>query len=325
MTEFTTIPELMRDRFGRPLVVPPDGGKPVAYTRCTTFVDALEDKFNLQQWMQRMTAIGLSQRPDLMLAVSAHQDDKKALQRVCDEAKEAAAASAAATTGTALHSLTEQVDRGVKLPASLPSSAVADLDAYRAATADLKPILIEQFCVQDNLKIGGTPDRVVEYQGTRYIADLKTGDIQYGALKIAMQLAVYSQSQTYNIANAHRGEHGADTTRGIIIHLPAGTGTCSLHWVDLEAGWAAVEVARQVREKRSIKFKDIVADFGSTVVAPVDLPVLPTEPPLTELVARAANEEALRTLWADNASIWDESLTDLARRRLVELGANTGA
>jgi hypothetical protein len=40
----------------------------------------------------------------------------------------------------------------------------------------------------------------VEYGGKRYIADLKTGSIEWGTLKIAAQLAVYARSHTYDVA-----------------------------------------------------------------------------------------------------------------------------
>ena len=43
-TEFTTV-GIPRDRWGRPLVIPPGGGKKrVAYRRVTTFVGVLEDR-----------------------------------------------------------------------------------------------------------------------------------------------------------------------------------------------------------------------------------------------------------------------------------------
>jgi hypothetical protein len=148
MTIVTPPPAIPRDRYQRPLVVPVGGGKPVAYTRCTTYVDCIDDKFGLQKWMMRMTALGLASRPDLLLSVQAHRDDKGRLDKIVEAAKEAAAANAAATTGTALHALTELIDRGEDLPV-LPPETVADLEAYRAATADLKAVLIEQFCVQD--------------------------------------------------------------------------------------------------------------------------------------------------------------------------------
>ena len=44
---------VQRDRWGRPLITPPRGGKPVPYTRCTTYVDVLESTWNLMAWKQR--------------------------------------------------------------------------------------------------------------------------------------------------------------------------------------------------------------------------------------------------------------------------------
>ena len=327
MTITTPAPMLERDRWGRPLVVPPGGGDPVAYSRCTSYVDCIEDKTALDLWKQRQVALGLASRPDLLLAVSAHRDDKRALNGVCKDALEAAAASAAATRGTALHSLTEQIDRGQELPAVLPDDVVADLDAYKAATSDLTHELIEQFTVLDNLKIGGTPDRVVEYNGNRYIADLKTGSIDLGTLKIAMQLAVYSRSHTYDIATHTRGIHEADTSRGIIIHLPAGAGVATLHWVDLEAGWYAVQVAKQVREKRALKFKDLTEPFGPvTPIAPGTVPgntamtrARNAKPTLEQQIRACASADTVRALWSANAHDWTDELTAVAKTHIANL------
>ena len=45
-------------------------------------------------------ALGLSQRPDLLLGVAAARDDKRRLDQLTESAKEAAAASAAAGVTT---------------------------------------------------------------------------------------------------------------------------------------------------------------------------------------------------------------------------------
>lgn len=251
----TATAPIPRDRFGRPLVVPPGGHKAVGYTRCTTYVGCLDDTYNLSKWQQRMVAIGLADRPDLLLAVSATQrDDKSGLDRIAGQAMEAAKAGAASTTGTALHALTERIDRGEQLPI-VPAAHLDDLDAYRAATRELEPVLIEQFTVLDELRIGGTPDRVVRYRGAGYIADVKTGSIDWAAGKIAMQLAVYARSMPYDHGTGERTPYPfpVDTGRGIVIHLPAGTGKCELHWVDLDAGWNAVRLAGKVRDWRARK------------------------------------------------------------------------
>jgi hypothetical protein len=252
-------PQIPRDRWQRPLVIPRGGGAPVAYTRCTTYVGVLEDTYNLARWQQRMVALGLASRPDLLLAVSAHRDDKAQLNRICSDAQEAAAAHAAATTGTALHALTDHMDRGIPVGV-IPEAYQADLAAYEKATADLIPVEIEAFTVLDALQIGGTPDRVVEYRGARYIADVKTGSIQYGMGKIAMQLAVYSRSSLYDHVTGERSGLRVDQNNAVVIHLPAGEGRCELHWVNIAAGWEAVKLATSVRAWRARH--DLSIPFG---------------------------------------------------------------
>lgn len=326
--EITPPAVVARDRYGRPMVIPAGGGKPVAYTRCTTYVDCLEDKYGLQKWMMRMTALGLSQRPDLALAVAAHKDDKAKLDSICEDAKEAAGGSAAAGTGTALHSLTELVDRGEELPV-LPDSAKADLAAYRETMAPLKVVDMERFVVLDTHKVGGTFDRLVEFEGERYIADIKTGSIEYGALKISMQMAVYARSWLYDAATGERTAHGASTNRALIIHLPAGTGTCELVWVDIETGWEAVLLAKQVREKRSIKFKDLTVPFTGTPERPSlrlqkaaevraeDVAQLERER-LVRMIENTPDIDTLRHLWSPD---WDADLVAIATARAAELKA----
>jgi replicative DNA helicase len=175
MTELATInsdakPE--RDRYGRPRIKRPDGSA-VYYTRCTTFVGAHEDQRLLTNWKLRQSAFGLAARDDLRLAVLAHRDDKTEMDRLCSEAMDYAEAHAKATKGTAMHSICEQHDRGQDVPKGLPSDAATALAAYAAATVDLKHVHIEQMTVYDEFKVAGTPDRVVEWNGRRYIADLK--------------------------------------------------------------------------------------------------------------------------------------------------------
>lgn len=334
MTLVTPGPSIPRDRWGKPLVVPPNGGKPVAYFRCTSYIDVLDDKFNLQKWMQRMVALGLASRPDLLLSVQAHRDDKRTLDKVCEEAREAAAASAAATTGTALHALTELVDRGDTLPV-LPPAAMASLDAYAQATKDLKYTHIEQFTVQDKLKIGGTPDRIGDK-----IYDLKTGSIEWGALKIAMQLAVYAHSVTYDVASHKRSPHGASLTEGVVIHLPAvedaTEARCDLYAVNLELGWQAVMTAVDVREKRRYKFGDLMHPLGQakpvaekpevTVNSTIAAAASKTRTP-AEQVAQASTRQELEALWVGFTRMgqWDDNLTALAAKRAAEVGETTGA
>lgn len=246
--------DIDRDRFGRPLVTPPGGGKPVAYTRATTYVNALDDKEGLMRWKARMTALGVASRPDLALAIqSTDPDDKRSLDATVGQALDAARASAAATTGTALHQLTERIDEGGTLDGlALPDEHRESLDAYRRATSHLEWVAVEQFRVNDELQIGGTADRLAVVDGKTVIADVKTGKIDYPG-SFAMQLAVYAHSVPYQPDTGARGQDTppTDTERGLIIHLPAGGGDCTLYWIDLVAGWEAVQLASKVRQWRS--------------------------------------------------------------------------
>jgi hypothetical protein len=304
-------PEIRRDRWGRPLVTPPGGGKPVAYTRCTTYVGAIEETYNLSRWQQRMVALGLADRRDLLLAVAAHRDDKTKLNQVCEDALEAAKGHAAATTGTALHAITETHDRGNDV-GLLPQDAKADLAAYVAATKALKPVHIEQFMVLDNLKIGGTPDRISRYSdGKRYVTDLKTGSLDFGFLKIAAQLAVYARSTPYDVEAGKRMEpHGAELDKGLVIHLPAGSATCTLFWVDLLAGWEVVQLCKRVREKRALP--------SYALFTPLETEV-PAARPLADQITSATTPDAVRTLWRDHATEWTGELTQLAKAHISHL------
>lgn len=296
-------PQIERDRWGRPIVELPDGSKRVPYRRCTKFIDVLDDRYNLELWKQRQVADGLARRPDLVLKAAAAAGDKTELNDVTKQALEAAGSSSAATTGSAVHSLTEQIDRG--LDAMIPPTATADIDAYRAATSHLAMRLIEVFVVHDDYQIGGTFDRVVELDGRRYTADIKTGSIDYAASKIAMQLAVYSRSQLYDIRGGRRSDLDVDQQRGLVIHLPAGSGECTLHWCDLDAGWEGVQLCKQVWDWRCRK-----GLLDAAGPRPMELP---------DLIERCGDVESLRELWKTHQQVWTEAHTTAAKTHIAAL------
>jgi len=321
-------PVLERDRYGRPMVTPPDGGKKIAYTRCTTFVSALEDTFNLSKWQQRQVAIGLSMRPDLVGLAAGARHDKKALSDICEQAHQAAASSAAANTGTAIHAATEVVDRGGNM-SEVAEQYRDDVAAYLTATAGMSHPHIEQFMVLDSLKIGGTPDRVtVLPDGRKVILDLKTGSVDWGMGKIAQQLAVYSRSLVYDIETGMRHPLEVDQNIGIVAHLPAGSGQCRLIEVDIAAGWEAVQLSAQVRAWRARK--NLARDYTNPVagMAPVDdLAPLPTKEDLrlakqTEILALIHDAPDLANLngvYARYIAHWSNELTAAAAERKAAL------
>lgn len=244
-------PTIQRDRWGSPLVHPPDGGSPVGYTRCTTYVDALSDQTNLVAWKARMTAIGITMREDIALRVGALDvdEDKSELNRLCEDAARTAGSSRAAEIGTQLHEAAERFDKGT--PPGRLGKYQKHLDAYIQATQGIAWQGIEQFRVHDELQIGGTADRVAVIDNQAYIADIKTGGL-WDVGKMAMQLAVYAHSTPYNTTTNQRyqDEIPINLNQGLLIHLQEKTGTCDLYWLNLQEGWRAVGLAGQVREWR---------------------------------------------------------------------------
>ncbi len=274
MTQQATIesppPEIRRDAYGRPYVIPPGGGKPTPYTRATTVADTLDDRYNLELWKLRQCAIGLAARPDLLALVGAQRDDRGALNRICEDALAASASDERANKGTALHSFTEQIDRGLE-PFGVPATMIADLAAYVEITGRYTIRGIEQFVVCDEFKIAGTFDRIYELDGRRFVGDLKTGDgaVTYGQSSIAIQLAIYAHSQHYDPRTGERSPLDVDLDRAIVVHLPAESGLPALYEVDIAAGWEAVEHALYARKWR--KRKDLFTPVATQTGDPLDL------------------------------------------------------
>ncbi|MFI9205307.1 hypothetical protein [Streptomyces sp. NPDC053048] len=281
-----------RDGWDRPLVIPKEGGRPRALTRTTTFIDAIEDKSALAAWGRRMTLVGAARQPSILDTVRhldpEKADDKRRLNTLADRAVDLSGAHSKRERGTHLHTLSEYVDRGDPLPANASQLDLRDMSAYVGATVHFEVQAVEQFVVVPELGTGGTFDRLLSYSGPgpdgehvegRFIGDLKTGSVEYGALKMASQLAVYSRGELYDhtrspvdatdkkaLAAWKKASVPADEAAkaytplpqvsqqwGVIIHLPAGTGECTLYWVDLEIGWRAAKLARDIRQMRGVR------------------------------------------------------------------------
>lgn len=225
-----------------------------------------------------------------VLVDGAWGDFKKAVDKLAEEVFEIGGGHEAATKGTDIHALcdiadTEGIDAvGEKLQAGeITPADLADVEAYVAATKrlGLKVMAQEQVIVNDELKVAGRLDRVflaklpaiidpktgeevrpADTRAKRYIGDLKTGRIDYGAGKIAQQLRMYAASKAYDLNTHERSSHGANPTTGIVIHLPAGSATVSIQLVDLGIGQRGNKLAGEVRAFRN---------EGRKAISPVNL------------------------------------------------------
>src|SRR5690625_2555385 len=321
MTTFTQPAKTIeRDRFGRPLILQQNGtdaGKRIPYTRVTTVAGSTDDKHGLITWKSRLTALGLTQRRDLYTAIAATDpEDKRTLNRLANEAADAAGATAAATTGTAIHTFTERHDRGEPI-GHIPDEHKADLDAYAQATAGWKHLAVEQFLVNHEFKTAGTTDRGVESDEQTFTAELTTRSSVNFPLAWAIQLAIYSRSLPWDTENEVTipWDTQPNQEKGIIIHLPAGKGECSIYWVDLNAGWDAARLAFRVRQWRTNR--NLLTPFGSEPPTAPTPPVVPTETDdwLLDTIRHADSEITLNYLWNTNAHQWADHHTEAAKAR----------
>jgi len=210
----------------------------------------------------------------------AMSEFKKSLNKLADEVFEYGGGREAATKGTDIHALCDlhdsegmdavqdKLDAGEITPADF-----ADVEAYaRAVKAlGLKIVASEQTVVNDDLKVAGRLDRIVlgklpelrdpktgevtrpaDARARRYVLDIKTGRIDYGQGKIAQQIRLYAESNTYDLNTGERGSHGANRTTGLVLHLPAGSGRASVHVVDLAIGGVGNKLAGEVRAFRNL-------------------------------------------------------------------------
>ncbi len=266
--------EVPRDRYDRPLIVPLDAeGRPdldaqlVPYQRVSKLAKTLDDTGNLMNWKQRVTAIGLAVRPDLMLRVKSvlsmypdplnNTEATQRLRRIIKEADEAGGGSAAASTGTAYHELTEALDAGKDMPTYLGEDVERRLDQYREATADLKVVATEVFVVNDEIRAAGTFDRLFQMpDGSTRVGDLKTGrhDPRYPH-GVAAQVACYANSMIYNPETGERTPIHPELDRdwGVLVHLPAKDDGCRIYTLNLRRGWRIIETSGIVREIRAWK------------------------------------------------------------------------
>lgn len=262
-----------RDRWDRPLIVPPDGGALVPYTRVSTLAKALDDTTNLTAWKLRTVAVGLARRPDLRARVAGvmatHPEDpvadgKRDLSGILAEAAEVGGASRAASMGTAWHDLTAAVDLGADPWAlvGVDEDVAGRLVDYRDATAALEVVAVERFVVADAITAAGTLDRLYRLpDGRVVVGDVKTGssDPDY-PLAVAVQVATYAHGLTYDPDTGRSPLHpDLDPTVGLLVHLPQkGTG-CRVYLLDLVAGWQAAILADEVRAVRRLRAADLAS------------------------------------------------------------------
>ena len=326
--------EFNRDRWGRPLIIPDGGGKPLPYGRFSSHGSVLEDKFALEKWKIRTSAIGLTKREDLFAQLAAcPADDSKRLDEIMSQALEAGGGSVGANLGTALHEFTQRVDLGELNVDDIAEPWKSDVQAYLDTLDKFNLVLvhdlIEVNLVNDDLQLAGTADRFYLDSNMRLIcADIKTGkQISKNPLAYAVQLAAYANSLLYDIETGTRKSPGdVCLDYGYIMHIPANQGRCDIYEVDLREAMEAARLASTVKrwQKRSdlvkpltpaYKPKKTLSDAPGSSVSPVNQDRNSWVRRRLQPVIEAAKAD-LVALWPDSiltpskAEIWSDPEID---------------
>lgn len=227
-------------------------GPSALYTRVTTYISCLEDTYNLGLWEQRMVALGLAMSPALFMALQnvdpSDPSAKDKLDVICSKARDVAQWKEKADLGTAFHDLAEFWDTEHRSPPFLSPKTKEALDAYIKETDGWEYAEIESGMVNDELRTYGTPDRLRYLDRQREypllpklrVTDIKTGRLDFGQQKMAMQLAVYAHSALYDPDTGVRTALDIDQDIAEIVHVPQGEGTCTVWEVDIASAWKMI-------------------------------------------------------------------------------------
>lgn len=245
-------PTAVHNGSGAPLVKHPSTGRDTTYARPSSFGKPLEDTYRFDLWSKRTALYGAAVSPAIV-AKAAQLDpkkDKAALDALVREAFKAARGEEAADLGTALHGVVERLNRGEWAIDDVPEVFRADAEAYLAEldrhglAADRR--YVECRVVNDTVRAAGTFDLVLG----RHLADLKSGQsVDTKQVGIAVQLAIYRHGLLYDVAADERSAMpDLDDELAIVVHLPYGSGQCTLIDVDLRKGWEAAQLARAAKD-----------------------------------------------------------------------------
>lgn len=349
---------IKRDQYGRPVI------RGQAYTRSSTFGEALEDTYGVNMWGRGMIAYGMGKREDLRLKAAGipgpcgapdtashtchppcveSKEGKRELAEIREAAYAASGADRKSNLGTALHSLTHQIDEGIEIGHQGPKWDPI-LERYRELIAGFRVIRSEVFTVCEKWLTAGTFDFWLEPLGwlkapdgevfgpglgKTLIGDKKTSATsKYFGAKFACQTRTYRDGDIVDVRTKEPiGWPEAEqpsATWGLILHLPSDVqllDDAGWYWVNLAAAVDLCELARSVRKVRNRR--DLIVPVAG----------LPTaqHPDDTKRAAAFAKIDAAKSVAAlkmvarSYSDVWTPELRDAARARAAWVEANRPA
>lgn len=292
------------------------------YSRPSGWGEDLEDDSALVIWKIDRAMEGVACDPSIAAMVAANIGVKEGAKERRERAIQRGRGEEAADIGTALHAMTARVESGDGFIA--PEPYASDIARYLTCldSAGLTSEYIECHLCNDEWRAAGTADRLylahrpleppgfdVIAPGQIILGDLKTGKkLDYSLPGFAIQLALYCDSVFYDVETNERSPlpENLRTDVALLVHMPAGTATCELHWVDLQVGREGARIVRDVRRWRRRDdfiqpFRYPPSDEEAVLATPMEVVMLgsfvPYEPEIPDEIGCEAWVEAM-SAWA---------------------------
>lgn len=247
----------------------------ITCTRPSTIANALDEKGpGLQAYIGASLLKTVAENRDLMTRLSLTRGDTWKDFRPLYVEADKRRPSVEASDGTNVHMVVEALVQGVDIsaiPEPTRSDGQAVFDAihqlgFRVAGAEVFVVTLDGLLEP----CAGTTDLILRApDGTLFIADTKsTGahdDGKYGALKWAVQTAIYAHGRPYTdpVQRDQWGRPKVDPAkvrqwgpgelnleRALILQVERGSATVRPFWIDIEEGWRMAKAACELRAIR---------------------------------------------------------------------------
>ena len=319
---------------GAPMVSDPENPeKWQRYSRPSSYAKCLDDEEALVNWRIWKAMDGVARSKALQTQVVATKDDDKDEKKTLREkALDKGQANERADQGTGLHAITARAEDPDD-DFECPDIFAEDINAYLEclATYGLTSEMVEVHMVNDAFRAAGTADRIYRLgkplvapsgeiipAGTLILGDLKTGaKLDFSLPGYAVQTALYAEGVLYDVVTNKRlptPEINRQWT--LLVHLPVGTGRCTLLWCQVDLGVYGAWLAKEVKEWRK-KWKRGDND-GKYIYDGVEVPL--PEPGVLDLIDEHFPDT---TIEMDDSMV--PEMLDYIKARIRIIGGNDEA
>jgi len=309
----------------RPMILRPGKKRAEPYLRASEVSKLAVDSYGLNIWQQDRIGAVVARDEKIRqewLAVDPEEKGEAFWKRKALREKTIRAWTAgksynrgAGVAGTKFHAVTDHHDSDTLFDVS--DEFADDLAVYQNVLSQVGTVLAtEAFVVNHELGIGGSLDKLIqsdlltpdgEVAGV-VVADLKTGKVDKKELEFGMQMAVYANSYPYDPSRPTGYSDSwfvVNRKWGMVIHLPLGSNSANVIWVDIGAAWEIVKAVITIKETRNITTVKALTIGGPTI---------------EDKIRNAPTKRALALIYQDHKHEWTTELKALAEARRAAIG-----